>query len=320
MPMTRTDPGPHAGAIVCFGSINADLAAYSTTLPRAGETIHAERYQIGLGGKGANQAACAARLAGQLGLAVSLCGRVGTDPFGALVRARLAGFGVSLDGVRDDPDHPTGIALIGIDAQGENSITVVGAANMALDATDVEAAAPLLTAARVLLLQLETPLDASLAAARLAKAAGAIVILDPAPAPKDGLPDEIWQLADLLTPNETETERLVGLRPTDAASASACAERMQARGLRRAIVKLGARGVYYRDGAAGGFVEPFAVAAIDSVAAGDCFNGGLAVALAQGWTLAESVRFAAACGALATTRHGAAESAPTLDEVRALLG
>ncbi len=320
MPTTIADRRPAAGSIVSFGSINADLAAYAARLPRPGETVHAERYRIGLGGKGANQAACAARLAGPLGLTVSLCGRVGTDPFSALVRAELARFGVSLDGVREDPEHPTGIALIGIDAQGENSITVVGAANMALDASDVAAATPLLTAARVLLLQLETPLAASLAAARLARQAGAIVILDPAPAPADGLPDEIFQLADLLTPNETETESLVGLRPTDPSSAALCADRLQARGLRRVIVKLGARGVYYRDAAGDGFVAPFKVDAVDSVAAGDCFNGGLAVALAQDRTLAEAVRFAAACGALATTRHGAADAAPTLDEVRALLG
>jgi ribokinase len=318
--MMSSEPATPGGLILSFGSVNIDIVAFSAALPRPGETVHASRYAIGLGGKGANQAACASRLAGPLGLQVALAGRLGTDPFADLARQHLAGFGVELQALRSDPDHPTGIALIGVDRAGENAITVAGGANMALDRTDIEACAPLLRRARVLLLQLETPLAVSLEAARLARAAGAIVILDPAPAPLQGLPDEVWGLVDLVTPNETETEQLVGIRPTDPASAALAADRLQARGLARAIVKLGARGVFFRDGAESGFVPPFAVHAVDSVAAGDCFNGGLAVALARGDRLADAVRFAAACGALATTRHGAAEAAPFLEEVHALLG
>ena len=306
--------------IVSFGSVNIDVVAYCDALPRAGETVHAGRYAIGLGGKGANQAAAASRLAGPLGLQVALAGRTGTDAFADIARRHLAGFGIDLGALRRDPDHPTGIALIGIDAAGENAITVAGGANMAIDAGDVAAIAPLLAKARVLLLQLETPLAASLQAARQVRAAGGLVILDPAPAPADGLPEEAWPLLDLVTPNETETERLVGIRPTDPQSAAAAADRLQARGLARVIVKLGARGVFWRDGAEEGFIPPFPVRAIDSVAAGDCFNGGLAVALAGGDRLADAVRFAAACGALATTRAGAAEAAPTLADVRGLLG
>lgn len=317
MPSDHAQPIP---LILSFGSVNIDIVAYSAALARPGETIHAGRTSIGLGGKGANQAAAASRLASSLGLQVALAGRTGTDLFAELARRHLAGFGVDLSALRSDPDHPTGLALIGVDAAGENAITVAGGANMALDATDTDALVPLLSRTRVLLLQLETPLAVSLEAARLARAAGATVILDPAPAPADGLPDAFWPLIDLVTPNETETESLVGIRPTDQQSAAAAADRLQARGLRRAIVKLGARGVFWRDGAAEGFVEPFAVQAIDSVAAGDCFNGGLAVALARGDTLADAVRFAAACGALATTKPGAAEAAPTLEAVQALLG
>jgi len=197
---------------------------------------------------------------------------------------------------------------------------VVGGANMAIDSSDVQALAPVLRDTRVLLLQLETPLAASLEAAALARAHGATIILDPAPVPADGLPAEAWAAVDLLTPNETETKRLVGIRPVDADSAAAAADRIEARGPSRVIVKLGARGVFFRDGAESGFVPPFPVRAVDSVAAGDSFNGGLAVALARGDRLAEAVRFAAACGALATTRPGAADAAPTLDEVQALLG
>lgn len=309
-----------AGLILSLGSVNIDIIAYSDRLPRPGETIHASRYAMGLGGKGANQAAAASRLAASVGLRVELAGRTGTDAFGELVRTHLAGFGVGLSALRSDPDHPTGIALIGVDANSENTITVAGGANMELDVTDVDAIHALLRQTRVLLLQLEIPMPASLEAARRARAAGALVILDPAPAPLNGLPDEAWSLVDLVTPNETETERLVGIRPTDAASAALAADRLQAKGLTRAIVKLGARGVFWRDGRDSGFVPPFQVQAIDSVAAGDCFNGGLAVALARGDTLGDAVRFAAACGALATTRRGAADAAPTFDEVLALLG
>ncbi len=306
-------------SILCLGSVNVDIVAYADTLPRPGETIHADRSAIGLGGKGANQAASAARIAGPSGAASALIGRTGADLFGELARRELARFGVDLSALHGDPDHPTGFAMISVDAAGENAITVSAGANMALDDAEVEALAGLLPDARVLLLQLETPLAVSLRAARLARAAGATVILDPAPAPASGLPDDAWAGIDLVTPNEVETERLVGIRPTDPDAAAAAAERLQARGLTRAIVKLGARGVYWRDGRQGGFVPPFKVEAIDSVAAGDCFNGGLAVALARGDALGEAVRFAAACGALATTKQGAAEAAPTFEEVMALL-
>ncbi len=306
-------------SILSLGSVNVDIVAYSQALPRPGETIHADRTAIGLGGKGANQAASAARLAGPLGATAALIGRTGADPFGDLARRELAGFGVELSALRSDSGHPTGFAMISVDAAGENAITLAAGANMALDDTDIDALAGLLPDARVLLLQLETPLEVSLQAARLARAAGVTVILDPAPAPANGLPDDAWTTIDLITPNEVETERLVGIRPTDPDAAAAAADRLQARGLTRAIVKLGARGVYWRDRRQSGFVPPFKVEAIDSVAAGDCFNGGLAVALARGDELGEAVRFAAACGALATTKQGAAEAAPTFDEVMALL-
>jgi ribokinase len=146
------------------------------------------------------------------------------------------------------------------------------------------------------------------------------VVLDPAPVPAGGLSEVLLGCADILTPNETEAERITGIRPSDAASAAAAADRLQQRGVRGAIVKLGARGVFFRIGGVQGFVPPFAVNSIDSVAAGDIFNGGLAAALASFYDPARAVRFAAACGALATTKRGAAKAAPALAEVEALLG
>jgi ribokinase len=207
-----------------------------------------------------------------------------------------------------------------VDAAGENAITVVGAANMAQTAADVAASGGLLDEAAVVLLQLEIPGAVVLEAAKRARKAGAIVVLDPAPVPAVGLSKALLACADILTPNETETELLVGKRPYDAAAAASAADCLQASGVPGVIVKLGARGVFFRFGGAEGFVPPFHVNSIDSVAAGDAFNGGLAVALARGDEPAQAVRFAAACGALATTKRGAACAAPTLDEVAVLLG
>ncbi len=305
---------PLRSLAVC-GSVNVDIVVYVDHLPRPGETLHARRTGMGLGGKGANQAAAVARL----GAPVGLVGRTGDDAFGALAREKLAGFGVGLEHLAVDPASATGTAMIEIDSAGENTIVVAGGANMAFTEADLAPAHAGLAAAPVLLLQLEIPLPVVLAAAAVARAGGARVILDPAPVPADGLPDAALAAADLVTPNETETERLVGLCPANEAEAAVAAERLIRRGAGGAIIKLGARGVYFRGPEGSGFVPPFPVVAIDSVAAGDSFNGGLAVALAAGQTLGEAVRFAAACGALATTRPGASDAAPTRAEVEALL-
>jgi ribokinase len=308
--------GERSMAIVTFGSVNVDVVAYSARLPRPGETIHGERYAMVLGGKGANQAVAAARL----GAHSRIVGRAGVDAFGDLARARLAHFGVDTGLLLADAATPTGIAIIGVDAGAENCITVIGGANMAVDASDVERAGSALDAAAVLLLQLETPLPAGLAAAARTRAGGGLVILDPAPAPAGGLPADVFAQVDLMTPNETETEALVGVRPGTPEEGLEAARRLNDRGLAIAVVKMGARGVCYRGRGEEGFVPCFAVKAIDTVAAGDCFNGGLAFALARGDALPDAVRFAAACGALATTKPGASDAAPSLAEVQALMG
>lgn len=301
--------------IVVFGSVNVDVVAYAERLPRPGETVHGTGYAIGLGGKGANQAVAAARL----GNRVHLAGRTGIDTFGTLARDRLTAFGVATDHLYADAAHPTGIAVIGVDARAENSITVIGGANMAIGDDDLARIGPLLDTASVLLLQLEIPLPAALAAAARVRAAGGRVILDPAPAPAGGLPPEVFRAVDVITPNETETEALVGLRPADPPSAARAAALLVERGVGLAVVKMGAAGVVWASPSAGGFVPAFRVEAIDTVAAGDSFNGGLAHALAAGHGPAEAVRVAAACGALATTRRGASDACPALAEVDALL-
>lgn len=302
--------------VTVFGSINIDLAAYTSALPRPGETLAGRSYGLGLGGKGCNQAIAAARLAPD----TALVGRVGRDEFGSRALADIAGFGVATDHVLVDPDHATGIAVIAVADGGENMIIVVGGANMACDGTDVERARGVFARTGVLLLQLEIPMAAAQEAAAVVRAHGGRAVLDPAPAPAGGLAGIDLAAFDVITPNETETHALVGIRPQSADDAARAARALRARGIGTAVVKLGARGVWFDDGAHSGFVPPFTVQSIDSVAAGDCFNGGLAAALSEGRPIAEAVRFAAACGALSTTRRGAAASAPTAAEVRALLG
>lgn len=301
--------------ITVFGSINLDLTTYGDRLPRPGETLHGDHYTMGLGGKGCNQAVAASRL----GANTSLIGRIGGDGFGDFAKKTLTEFGVATDGVFVDPEVGTGIAIIGVDAQAENCITVIGGANMAINDTDVERARAAFEAADVLLLQMEIPLEAGLAAADIVRKSGGRVILDPAPAPASGLASDVLSRVDLVTPNESETECLTGRRPANAEQAARAAAQLRDMGVGAAVIKLGADGVYYQDPSGDGFIEPFQVRSVDSVAAGDCFNGGLAVALAEGRPLSDAVRFAAACGALSTTRRGASTSAPSLEAVRDLL-
>lgn len=301
--------------IAVFGSINIDLTTYGKRLPQPGETLHGDSYAIGLGGKGCNQAVAASRL----GAPTELIGRIGQDDFGKTALAKVQEFGVSTDGVFVDPGANTGIAVIGVDGLAQNSITVIGGANMMVGDADVERSRTQLETANVLLLQLETPLKIGLIAADIVRAGGGIVILDPAPAPVDGLGPDTLARVDVITPNETETEILTGLRPTNPDQAASAAAQLRAQGVANAVIKLGASGVYYENAHESGFVPPFKVASIDTVAAGDCFNGGLAFALTNGQSLGDAVRFAAACGALSTTKAGAAGSAPELADVLDLL-
>lgn len=302
-------------SILVLGSVNVDITSYGARLPVPGETVHAQSYAIALGGKGANQAVAAARL----GAEVTLAGRTGADAFGQMARDWLARTGVGTGHLWQDADHPTGIASIGVAQDGENAITVVGGANMAIGPEDVLRLGAAFPRTRVLLLQLETPLDAGLAAAAQVRAAGGITVLDPAPAPQAAFAPKVWQAVDAMTPNETETEALTGIRPIDAASAGRAAAELIARGLRIAVIKMGAGGVYWRAPEGEGHIPALPVKAIDTVAAGDCFNGGLGFALARGDSLPEALRIANACGALATTRRSASDAAPTLPEVEALL-
>ena len=302
-------------SIAVFGSINVDVTAYSDRLPAPGETIHGGSYVLGLGGKGANQAGAVARLGG----APVFIGRIGRDAFGGMARAELETYGVDTGRIADDEKAGTGIAIIAVDAKAQNCITVIAGANFAVGTADVTRLAALAEPPKVLLLQLEVPMAANIAAATLAKLGGATVILDPAPAPTGGLPKELMKAVGVITPNEVECEALTGIRPANASDAWHAAAMLRADGARRAVIKMGANGAFWMGPEGEGHVPRFTVNAIDTVAAGDCFNGGLGFAMAAGKPFGEAVRFASACGALSTTKRGAAAAAPTLAEVEKLL-
>lgn len=304
-------------SIVVVGSVTWDVAAFAGRLPGPGETLLGDRYTTGLGGKGANQAVAAARLGG----AARFFGRVGQDAFGDAAVAAMPAFGLDPADLARDADAATALGVILVGG-GENAIVQAPGANRACGADDVARAGPAIRSATVVLVQLEAPLETALLAARAARRAGAVAILDPAPAPQDGLPGSVFMAFDIVTPNEVEAESFAGFRPTDAESGVAAAKRLVELGAPTAIVTLGAAGCAWarEAGDASGFVPPFRVATVDSVAAGDCFNGALAVALTEGRPFEQAVRFAAAAGALATARPGAADAAPTRTEVEALLG
>jgi len=299
--------------IIVVGSSNTDMIVRVARLPRAGETILGGEFMTAAGGKGANQAVAAARLGGR----VSFVARVGCDAFGKSTVTALKRDGIDARGVFRDPVRPSGVALIFVADHGENSIAVASGANAALSARDIRAARSLFRGARVMLAQLETPLETVRAAIDEAHRAGARVILNPAPA--QALPAEILKKIAVLTPNETEAELLTGAPVNDVRSAIAAARKLRRRGVETVVITLGKRGALVATADGEVLVKGFLVKPIDTTAAGDVFNGALAVALAEDRALLEAVRFANAAAAISVTRRGAQPSAPRRAEVNQLL-
>ena len=298
-----------SSSIIVVGSSNTDMIIKLDRIPRPGETILGGAFVTAAGGKGANQAVGAARAGGQ----VTFIARVGQDMFGEQAVDGFVKDGINVDHVTRDKTNPSGVALIFVAKDGENSIAVAGGANAKLSPADVKKAKAAFAGASVLVMQLETPLETVQAAAALAAKAGVPVILNPAPA--QPLPDKLLECVSILTPNETEAELLTGIAVTDAATAAAAATILCARGVQTVIITLGARGAYVATESGGQLVPGFKVKAMDTTAAGDVFNGALAVALAEGKPLDLAVRFANAAAAISVTRLGAQPSAPTRREI-----
>jgi ribokinase len=297
--------------IVVVGSLNADLVVRLARFPAPGETVAGCRFAMFPGGKGANQACAVARLGGR----VAMIGRVGSDPYGAVLRRSLRLAGVNVGSVQRDPRVATGVAAIQTDSAGQNEIVVVPGANGALRPSHVRAAARLFVGAGIVLVQLEIPVATTEAAARLAKSAGARVILDPAPA--QPIPSGLLACVDYLTPNESELALLTRTAPGPLSRRRAgdLAMTLCRRGARKVLVKLGARGALLASPAGTLFWPAFAVRAVDTTAAGDAFNGAFAVALAAGRSDLDAGRFATAAAACSVQRPGAQPSLPTLREV-----
>lgn len=301
--------------IVVFGSLNMDLVAKTPQLPVVGETIAGESLAMIPGGKGANQAIAVSRL----GIPCQMVGRVGKDSFGEDLLQSLRTNGVDTTGILMDETAHTGVALITVDQNGENQIIVIPEANGNLDETDVERLRPHLEGAAFLLLQLEVPLAVVGAAAELAQGMGVKVILDPAPAQE--LPFAVYSKIDIITPNAQEAETLVGFPVTDADSAQQAATQLQSKGVKTVMITLGKQGVYCVNGQENFFVPAFDIEPIiDTVAAGDAFNGGLAVALCGGMNLQRSIICGSAAGALTVTQAGAQSALPDHESLSAFLG
>jgi ribokinase len=285
---------------VVFGSLNMDLVSQVPRLPGAGETILGSTFVTTPGGKGANQAVALAKL----GVPTTLIGRVGNDDFGRSLLADLDALQINTAGILVDPTTHSGVAVITVAATGENQIIGIFGANGQMGADDVDRLQPHLTQAQYLLLQLEIPLAAVQLAAQAGKAAGVKVILDPAPVQTPDL-RALYPYIDLLIPNEVEAGQLVGFPVHDVATAQQAAIALQAQGVPQVIVKLGAQGAFCQTPTAGFFVPAFTVEAIDTVACGDAFAGGLTAGLIQGLALPSAIRWGNAAGALAATQAGA---------------
>lgn len=295
--------------IFVIGSSNTDMVVKSEKLPAAGETILGGTFLMNAGGKGANQAVAAAKL----GADITFVSKVGDDIFG---KQAIQGFqkeGINTDFVFTDTENPSGVALILVDAKGENSIAVASGANGNLQIAEVEKAIEQISANDMVLLQLEIPIPTVEFAIKKCSENGAKVILNPAPAQK--LDEAVFQYIDIITPNETEAELLTGIKVTDLETAEQAAEVLHQKGVRNIIITLGSRGAYLYNSTANRLISTPKVQAVDTTAAGDVFNGALAVALSEGNDLEKAIEFACKAAAISVTRMGAQASAPLRSEV-----
>ncbi len=295
--------------ITIIGSSNTDMVIKSGHLPAPGETVLGGDFFMNPGGKGANQAVAAARLGGE----VHFVCKVGKDVFGETALQQFKQDGIHTRFVTQDPLAPSGIALINVDAKGENCITVASGANNCLSKGDIDAASEIFEAGDFVLTQLETPLETVVYAAKIAAKKGLKVVLNPAPAAE--LPAELFAHLYAITPNETEAEFLTGIPVNDLLSAEKAANILLHKGVQHVIITLGAEGALYKTAYETEHIPVAKVEAKDTTAAGDCFNGALVVGLSEGMSWTEAITFACKAACISVTRLGAQASMPRLEEL-----
>lgn len=296
--------------IIVVGSANMDMVLKVRSFPRPGETIFGSTFGMFAGGKGANQAVCVARLGGN----VHFLGKIGDDVLGQKLAVSMKEKGVCLDHLMVDRRVSTGVALITVDQAGQNEIVVVSGSNMLVHPHDISRKRRLFPGTRVVLTQLESPVETVLEALTLGRQFGAVTILNPAPAKK--LPARLLQLVDYLTPNETETELLTGMRVSTRAATERAARKLLNIGVRNVIVTLGSHGSLLVNGEGSRMFPAHRVRAVDSTAAGDAFSGALAFSLANGNHHREAIEFANRVAAYTVTKMGAQASMPTMRDLK----
>jgi ribokinase len=296
--------------ICIFGSLNMDLVVQAPRLPKPGETLSGSKFETIPGGKGANQAVAAARLGSQ----THLFGRVGGDGFGQQLLSSLQAQGVECEGVAIDDSTHTGIATITVASTGENQIILAAGANGQVGQTDIDRLKQKLPGMSALLLQLEIPIEMTIAAAKAAQEAGVLVILDPAPAPAQCL-SEFFKLVDILTPNQTEAELLLGRSMRSIDDAIQAAQEFSQKGVQRVVLTLGEQGIVVADEQGITHWPAYLTTVVDTTAAGDAFNGAMAAALDQQQPWITALQWGLAAGALTVSRSGAQPSLPNQTEL-----
>ena len=298
-------------SILVIGSANTDLIIQVENIPRPGETVLGGTFLTASGGKGANQAVAAARLGGRVRFIAS----ISQDAFGKQLMQQYQQDDIDTSLIKH-PDGPSGIAMIYVARNGQNSISVAPGSNALLNCQDIQTHANVFKDSRIVLTQLETPIETIHEAAKQAKNNDCIFILNPAPATK--LPEDIYSLIDLITPNETEAQMLTGIPVTDIESAQKAAQSLYDKGVKTIIITLGEQGVYLFNKHHNCHIPTIKVKAVDTTAAGDTFNGALAYALSQEDSLISAIKFANQAASLSVTKLGAQTSIPSKEEIKTL--
>ncbi|MDY4810737.1 MAG: ribokinase [Muribaculaceae bacterium] len=305
---------PNKKPIIVIGSSNTDMVIRCSRLPRPGETVLGGSFMMNHGGKGANQAVAAAKLGGD----TVFIGKVGDDVFGHQTVEMLTSLGIDTRFLGVSATEPSGVALINVDEHtAENSISVASGANGAIRPVDIDAAEEVIASASLILMQLEIPIDTVTYAAKMAKRHGVTVVLNPAPAPSEPLPEELLENVDIIIPNKTEAEVITGIAIDTPQDELRAIRSLHSKGISTVIFTLGSKGALLCQNGDCEEVPSFKVKAVDTTAAGDTFCGALCVGLSEGKEVRPAMIFANQAAAISVTRKGAQQSVPTRAEVDA---